>query len=150
MMSRDLEMLTLFEKDCLHEYLFKENDVRDVIYDQRLTKLEESVQRMVRLLEEPEIPTFTEVLENDHDDDDEKHDNKHTKKNPHLTSKIFTAKLRSQSARTRESLAILERKIDTVNGDTKTSLEVIEKSIEVIKEALTVHHGGKKRRKSKH
>ena len=68
MMSRDLEMLTLFEKDCLHEYLFKENDVRDVIYDQRLTKLEESVQRMVRLLEEPEIPTFTEVLENDHDE----------------------------------------------------------------------------------
>ena len=46
MMSRDLEMLTLFEKDCLHEYLFKENDVRDVIYDQRLTKLEESVQRI--------------------------------------------------------------------------------------------------------
>ena len=148
MMSRDLEMLTLFEKDCLHEYLFKENDVRDVIYDQRLTKLEESVQRMVRLLEEPEIPTFTEVLEND--DDDTKHDGKQTKGNPHLASKIFTAKLRSQSARTRESLAILERKIDTVNGDTKTSLEVIEKSIEVIKEALTVHHGGKKRRKSKH
>ena len=148
MMSRDLEMLTLFEKDCLHEYLFKENDVRDVIYDQRLTKLEESVQKMVRLLEEPEIPTFTEVLEND--DDDTKHDGKQTKGNPHLASKIFTAKLRSQSARTRESLAILERKIDTVNGDTKTSLEVIEKSIEVIKEALTVHHGGKKRRKSKH
>ena len=142
LMMRDLEMLSLFEKDCLHEYLARDNNSTDAVIDNRLTRLEENVQKIVKLLEEPEIsygmPTD--------DSDDEK---SQRLKNHNLSRKIMTAKFRGHTAKTRESLALLERKIDSVNEDTKASLEVIEQSVDIIKDAVG-HSKHKKRKKSKH
>ena len=107
-----------------------------------MSKLEENVSKIAKLLEEPEY------LHNNIEEDDIP-DKLKKSKNAHLSSKILTAKIRSQSARARESYAILERKIETVNEETKTSLEGIEKSMTAIQNALE-HKHKKHRRKSKH
>ena len=142
LMIKDLEMLSLFEKDCLHEYLARDNNSTEAIIDSRLTRLEESVQRIVKLLEEPEI-SYVMPPEDSDDERSQRH------KNQHLSQKIMTAKIRGHTAKTRESLAVLERKIDTVNEDTKASLEVIEQSVDIIKDAMG-HSKHKKRKKSRH
>ena len=141
-MIRDLEMLSLFEKDCLHEYLARDNNSSDAIIDSRLTRLEENVQKIVKLLEEPEISYAMPT-----DDSDDEKSQKH--KNQHLSQKIMTAKIRGHTAKTRESLAVLERKIDSVNENMKASLEVIEQSVDIIKDAMG-QSKHKKRKKSKH
>ena len=143
LMIRDLEMLSLFEKDCLHEYLARDNNSSDAIIDTRLTRLEENVQKIVKLLEEPEISYAMPTEDSDDDEKSQRH------KNHHLSQKIMTAKIRGHTAKTRESLAVLERKIDSVNEDTKASLEVIEQSVDIIKDAMG-HSKHKKRKKSKH
>lgn len=142
LMMRDLEMLSLFEKDCLHEYLARDNNSTDAVIDNRLTRLEENVQKIVKLLEEPDISYGMPT-----DDSDDEKSQRH--KNQHLSRKIMTAKIRGHTAKTRESLAVLERKIDAVNEDTKASLEVIEQSVDIIKDAVG-HSKHKKRNKSKH
>ena len=81
------------------------------------------------------------------EDSDDERSQRH--KNQHLSQKIMTAKIRGHTAKTRESLAVLERKIDTVNEDTKASLEVIEQSLDIIKDAMA-HSKHKKRKKSRH
>ena len=141
-MIRDLEMLSLFEKDCLHEYLARDNKTTDAVIDSRLTRLEENVQKIVKLLEEPEV-TYTMPTEDSDDERNQRH------KNQHLSQKIMTAKIRGHTAKTRESLAMLERKIDSVNENTKVSLEVIEQSVDIIKDAMG-HSKQKKRKKSRH
>ena len=142
LMMRDLEMLSLFEKDCLHEYLARDNNSADAVIDNRLTRLEENVQKIVKLLEEPEISYGMPT-----DDSDDEKSQRH--KNHNLSQKIMTAKIRGHTAKTRESLAVLERKIDSVNEDTKASLEVIEQSVDIIKDVVG-HSKHKKRKKSKH
>ena len=141
LMMRDLEMLSLYEKDCLHEYLARENNSTEAIVDSRLSRLEESVQKIVKLLEEPDIAMPTEAEE-----EELNYERRH--KNQHLSQKIMTAKIRGHTAKTRESLAVLERKIDFVNEDTKASLEVIEKSVDIIKDAMGQSRH-KKRKKSR-
>ena len=90
-MISDLEMLSLFEKDCLHDFLMKENSSREAINDLRLTKLEESVHKVLRLLEEEDSP----LVDTDTPDSEMKQAN--------LSSRIFTAKVRSQTAKTKET-----------------------------------------------
>ena len=150
LMVRDLEMLSLFEKDCLHEFLSRESNTKEAVYDSRLSRLEESVQRMVRLLEEPNI-SFS--MDNNEDMDETDDSNKRNFKNQQIISnKIMTAKLRGHTAKTRESLVALERRIDTVNTDTKASLEVIQQSVDTIRGAMTQSNNTKhrKHKKSKH
>ena len=145
LMTRDIEMLELFEKDCLHEYTTLQNSSMEMINDMRLSKLEENVNKIVKLLEEPEMLHQNRNIQ----EFSELGDQSKPYRNAHLSSKILTAKIRSQSARARESFAILERKIETVNEETKSSLEVIEKSMSAIQHALG-HKHKKHRRKSKH
>ena len=134
-MSRDIEMLALFEKDCLNEYLHKIQDASSEMYESRLQKLEDNVHKIVKLLEEP----------GHHEDDFD--DNFPDAQTNHVTTKILTAKIRSQTAKHRESLALLQSKIDTVNEETKSSLGAIQKSLSQIKSSSHKH---KKRKKSKH
>ena len=128
MMTQDLEMLSLFEKDCLHEYLANEGNNKDAITDLRLTKLEESVQRMLKILEEPDPPVMTMNGEDQADYSEIKQSD--------LSNRILTAKLRSQTAKTRQNIAALENKIDKNNDETNIALEAIEQTLEVIKEKI--------------
>ena len=109
------------------------------------------MQRMVRLLEEPDI-SFS--MDNTNEDTDETDDSnrRNYKNQQHISNKIMTAKLRGHTAKTRESLVALERRIDTVNTDTKASLEVIQQSVDTIRGAMTQSNNNKhrKHKKSKH
>lgn len=128
MMISDLEMLSLFEKDCLHDFLLKENNSREAINDLRLSKLEDSVHKVLRLLEEePELP-LTDTVDSE------------MKKQTNISSRIFTAKVRSQTAKTKETLAGLEKRFSKANDETKIALESIEQTLEIIKDSLHDSH----------
>lgn len=104
LMTRDIEMLELFEKDCLHGYTTLQNSSMEMINDMRLSKLEENVNKVVKLLEEPEMLHQNQNIQ----EFSELGDQSKPYRNAHLSSKILTAKIRSQSARARESFAILD------------------------------------------
>ena len=53
-----------------------------------------------------------------------------------MTNRILTAKLRSQTAKTRQNIAALENKIDKNNDETNIALEAIEQTLEVIREKI--------------
>ena len=129
-MAADLEMLDLFEKDCLHDYLAKTRQSSVSNNDLRLSRVEESVGKMLKLLEDvPDTSDhFTEGLEEP--------DTAGVKVNHTLTSRVLTARVRSHSAKTEKSLNTLQRRLEAIDEKTNDNLEKIERNLSKIKKKL--------------
>ena len=134
-MAQDLEMLNLFEKDCLHDYIARKKKSIVSNNDLRLTRVEESIQKIRHLLED--VPDnsehFTEGVE--------EAENLHSS----VTSRVLTARVRSHSARTQKSLNTLERRLEVIDEKTNDNMEKIERNLSKIKKKLEHDKNNKKK-----
>ena len=142
LMAADLEMLDLFEKDCLHDYVARTRESSVSNNDLRLSRVEESVGKMLKLLEDvPDTSDyFTQALDET--------DTAGAKVNHTLTSRVLTARVRSHSAKTEKSLNTLERRLEAIDEKTNDNLEKIERNLSKIKKKLE-HDKDKSHKKHK-
>ena len=135
LMAQDLEMLNLFEKDCLHDYIARKKKSIVSNNDLRLTRVEESIQKIRHLLED--VPDnsehFTEGVEDTEN------------LNSTVTSRVLTARVRSHSARTQRSLNTLERRLEAIDEKTNDNMEKIERNLSKIKKKLEHDKNNKKK-----
>ena len=136
LMAQDLEMLNLFEKDCLHDYIARKKESVVSNNDLRLTRVEESVQKVLKLLED--VPDHSNYFNEDLEETENVANT--------VTSRVLTARVRSHSSRTQKSLTTLERRLEAIEEKTNENLEKIERNLSKIKKKHEHEKTSKKHR----
>ena len=179
MMVETLETLDLFEKDCLREYLSGASTTKKDQIENRMVKLEENVQKILKLLEESPGSSnddWGEVIDTDtklYDDIFLEHDqyagreNKDKKEigkiinrqaerenRPGLSARVMSARMRNESAKVRERLIGMEDKIGSLEERTSQSMERMENLLSGIQKSFENNdnddeHGSKRKHRSR-